>query len=93
MTRLKVPFLLLACLAAATLASCAQAPSQARREVVATVTPVITMTSPAAPVAVALAVPTEEPRGSCVDCHMDKQQLIDTAKPEEPKTSESEGVG
>lgn len=30
---------------------------------------------------------------ACVICHTDKQQLIDTAKPEEVKESENEGVG
>jgi hypothetical protein len=30
---------------------------------------------------------------ACVECHSDKQMLIDTAKPEEEKESENEGVG
>jgi len=29
----------------------------------------------------------------CVECHTDKDQLIQTAKPEEEVESESEGVG
>jgi hypothetical protein len=34
------------------------------------------------------------PVDACLECHADKQQLIDTAKPvEEPVESESSGVG
>lgn len=29
----------------------------------------------------------------CLSCHTDKEQLISTAKPEEPVESESKGVG
>lgn len=29
----------------------------------------------------------------CLDCHSDKQELIDTAKPEEVVESESTGAG
>ncbi len=41
----------------------------------------------------AAAAPTAETVDNCVDCHTNKQMLIDTAKPEEPVESESEGVG
>jgi len=38
--------------------------------------------------------PTAEPQqDNCVDCHTDKSQLIDTAKPEEVVEKESEGAG
>lgn len=41
-----------------------------------------------APVAIAEETPDE-----CVNCHTDKQMLIDTAKPEEEVVSEDEGEG
>lgn len=41
----------------------------------------------------AAAAPTAETVDNCVDCHTNKQMLIDTAKPEEHVESESEGVG
>ena len=38
--------------------------------------------------------PTAAPqKDNCVDCHTDKNQLIDTAKPEEVVEEESEGAG
>ena len=40
--------------------------------------------------------PTEEPTeaaDACIDCHTDKQALIDTAKPEDEVVSENEGEG
>lgn len=57
------------------------------KTVAATRIMVASETATAAPTA------TEEAKDSCVDCHTDKQMLIDTAKPEEVKESESEGVG
>ena len=35
----------------------------------------------------------EVPTGECLDCHMDKDRLIDTAKPEEEVVNESSGEG
>lgn len=45
-------------------------------------------TQTAAPTATAVAAVNY-----CVECHTDKDQLIQTAKPEEEVESESEGVG
>jgi hypothetical protein len=46
-------------------------------------------TEEATPVAVASAVPDTE----CLNCHTDKQHLIDTAAPVVEAESESKGVG
>lgn len=40
-----------------------------------------------------IAVITPEPADECLECHQDKQSLIDTAKPEEEQVSESSGEG
>lgn len=50
---------------------------------------------PTATSRVALALPTEIPEepNACLNCHSDKQHLIDTAKPEEEVVSENEGAG
>lgn len=40
-----------------------------------------------------IAVITPEPADECLECHQDKQRLIDTAKPEEEQVSESSGEG
>ncbi|WP_322506899.1 hypothetical protein [Anaerolinea sp.] len=40
------------------------------------------------------AIPTPTPKvDTCLECHTDKDRLIDTAKPEEKVVSESEGAG
>jgi len=69
------------------LAACARTPEA---------TPAIGAAEPTAePTAVATVAgsPTEAPLDYCLDCHTDKDQLIQTAKPVEAKESESEGVG
>ncbi|MCB2179842.1 hypothetical protein KQH54_01825 [bacterium] len=50
---------------------------------------------PTATSQVVLALPTETPEevNECLNCHSDKQALIDTAKPEEEVVSENEGAG
>ena len=61
----------------------------------ATETPVPTETT--APTPTTEPTPTEEPvaeiADACLACHSDKDQLIDTAAPEEKVPSESSGVG
>jgi hypothetical protein len=37
--------------------------------------------------------PPEPPVNECLECHIDKQSLIDNAKPEEAVEKESTGVG
>jgi hypothetical protein len=39
------------------------------------------------------AVPAEQSPNECLECHTDKQRLIESAKEEELVESESEGVG
>lgn len=65
------------------LAGCSQAP---------TATP--TSVQPQEPAQIAVPTATEVAAVNyCVECHTDKDQLIQTAKPEEEVESESEGVG
>ncbi len=71
---------ILGTLAVLLLAGCQQATSQAP-------TPT---TTPAQPVAQPTAAAKVD---YCLSCHTDKEQLISTAKPEEPVESESKGVG
>lgn len=65
------------------LAGCGQAPTATPTSV-----PPQEPTQTAAPTAMAVATVNY-----CVDCHTDKDQLIQTAKPEEEVESEDEGVG
>jgi hypothetical protein len=66
------------------LAGCARA-----TQPVPTATPPLP-TQPAVPTATL----TDEPQVNyCVECHTDKDRLIQTAKPEEEVISESEGAG
>jgi len=61
----------------------------------------LTETPTAAPTEIALnpdpeevqSDPTPEVVDECLNCHIDKQRLIDTAKPEEEVVSENEGEG
>jgi hypothetical protein len=62
---------------------------------VATQTPAPTSPAQIEPIAVVLPIPTPQ-ADSCVDCHTDKQSLIDYADPEKEDGghgSESSGVG
>jgi hypothetical protein len=68
------------------LTSCAQAPTAAPATQPEP-QPIPTETKPAPTATDAPAV------DYCLECHTDKEQLIDTAKPEVVLESESEGVG
>lgn len=52
-----------------------------------------TQADPGTTTQVELATPTEAPVDECLECHLDKQRLIDTAEPEVVVESESEGEG
>ena len=80
------------------LTSCQTAESAEPDEAVsiAGVEPVLVETATAVPVTEEpLAEPTEEPSpiDNCLDCHTNKELLIQTADPEEEVISENEGEG
>ena len=89
--------LLVLFLAVLPVVGCQTAEEEAEAEVAAVeVEPVVEATAVPTP------VPTEEvetvatepePVDYCLDCHIDKDMLIDTADPEEEVISESEGEG
>lgn len=79
-----------ACAAAETPAPTATQAAVAAAESTATTAP----TNTTAPSPTAANTPTEAPVvDACVECHTDKDQLIDTAAPQEVVVEESEGAG
>lgn len=91
--RIRYIFLPLSCLL---LAACAQAtPSITQEPTTEPVeaTPTVLALVVEQPTSEPTPLPMENPVDECLNCHTDKQRLIDTAVPEPPKESESKGVG
>ncbi len=73
------------------LASCQPAPTATEESSPTDLPPTATATTKPEMTETVAEEPVE--LSACLECHSDKQMLIDTAKPEEEKISENEGAG